>query len=171
MAATSICSNQSSSRLTFKVGALKFNGSKSGRRCAIPDVVKASIEQSDSNSNISIWKKAGAAAVLSAAMCLTPPAMADLNKYEAAAGGEFGNGTAQQYGEADLRGRDFHGEVGVAHFFSVGDDAFEGPYLLPAETRFYYDPLQDLRRSNFTAADCRSCNFKDAKLQVPTLCI
>ncbi|CAL8469422.1 g8963 [Coccomyxa elongata] len=36
--------------------------------------------------------------------------MADLNKYEAAAGGEFGNGTAQQYGEADLRGRDFHGE-------------------------------------------------------------
>ena len=25
--------------------------------------------------------------------------------------------------------------------------------------------VQDLRRSNFTAADCRKCNFKDANLQ------
>ena len=25
--------------------------------------------------------------------------------------------------------------------------------------------LQDLRRSNFTAADCRDCNFKNTKLQ------
>ncbi|CAG9465037.1 unnamed protein product [Pedinophyceae sp. YPF-701] len=35
------------------------------------------------------------------------PAMADLNKYEYEAGGEFGVGTAGQYGEADLTGRDF----------------------------------------------------------------
>ncbi len=25
--------------------------------------------------------------------------------------------------------------------------------------------MQDLRRSNFTAADCRDCNFKNTKLQ------
>lgn len=25
--------------------------------------------------------------------------------------------------------------------------------------------MQDLRRSNFTAADCRDCNFKNSKLQ------
>ena len=83
--------------------------------------MQAFSKQTESNSNISLWKKAGTAAILSAAMCLTPPAMADLNKYEAAAGGEFGNGTAQQYGEADLRGRDFHGEVGIAQRF--GEDA------------------------------------------------
>ncbi len=45
---------------------------------------------------------AGAALALSAALVLggAPGALADLNKYEAAAGGEFGNGTALQYGEA-----------------------------------------------------------------------
>jgi len=45
---------------------------------------------------------AGAAVALSAALVLggAPGALADLNKYEAAAGGEFGNGTALQYGEA-----------------------------------------------------------------------
>ena len=31
---------------------------------------------------------------------------------EALAGGEFGNGTAQQYGEADVQGRDFSNQVG-----------------------------------------------------------
>ena len=61
-----------------------------------------------------------------------PQASAELNQYEAEIGGEFGNGTAQQYGEAEIPGKDFS--------------------------------KQDLRRSNFTAADCRDCNFKDAKL-------
>lgn len=51
-----------------------------------------------------------------------------------AAGGEFGLGTAQQYGEADLKGRDFS--------------------------------QQKLQRSNFTAADCRDCDFHGANLQV-----
>ena len=46
-------------------------------------------------------RKAGAALALSAALVWgpVPCALADLNKYEAAAGGEFGNGTALQYGE------------------------------------------------------------------------
>lgn len=55
---------------------------------------------------------AGAAATLlsfSAFAC--PPALADLNKFEAAAGGEFNVGTAAQYGEAELRGKDFSGQV------------------------------------------------------------
>jgi hypothetical protein len=56
-------------------------------------------------------RKAGTAALLSAALFIASPAFADLNKYEAAAGGEFGNGTAQQFGEADLKGKDFHGQV------------------------------------------------------------
>jgi hypothetical protein len=48
-------------------------------------------------------------------------------------GGEFGRGSAMQYGEADIQGKDFHG--------------------------------QDLRRSNFTSADCRNANFQGTKLQ------
>lgn len=44
--------------------------------------------------------------------------------------GEFGIGTALQFGEADVKGQDFSN--------------------------------QQLQRSNFTAADCRDCNFKGA---------
>lgn len=58
------------------------------------------------------WRGVGAAIALSSALCIGGPAIAELNKYEAAAGGEFNNGTAQQYGEATLVGHDFHGEVG-----------------------------------------------------------
>jgi uncharacterized protein YjbI with pentapeptide repeats len=63
-------------------------------------------------------------AAVGAAIILTAmPACAELNKFEYSAGGEFGMGTAQQYGEADVKDRDFSG--------------------------------QDLRRANFTSADCR----------------
>lgn len=46
---------------------------------------------------------AGAAVTIS----LAPPALADLNRFEYNAGGEFGVGSALQYGEADLKNRDF----------------------------------------------------------------
>lgn len=52
-----------------------------------------------------------AAGLISLGMVLTQPSFADLNKYEAAAGGEFNVGTAMQYGEAELRGKDFSGQV------------------------------------------------------------
>jgi len=71
-------------------------------------------------------------AILASCALSAGPAVAELNKFEQEVGGEFGLGSAQQYGEADLKGRDFS--------------------------------KQDLRRSNFTAADCRDCNFKDSKL-------
>jgi hypothetical protein len=86
-------------------------------------------------SGVDAVKKAVAATSVSLALSagvFSPGALAELNQYEAKIGGEFGNGTAQQYGEAEIPGRDFS--------------------------------KQDLRRSNFTAADCRDCNFKDAKL-------
>lgn len=55
---------------------------------------------------------AGAAAtVLSFGAFAFQPALADLNRFEAAAGGEFNVGTAAQYGEAELRGKDFSGQV------------------------------------------------------------
>ena len=55
-----------------------------------------------------------AAAVLSLGAFACGPALADLNKFEAAAGGEFGVGTAMQYGDAELRGKDFSGQVFVS---------------------------------------------------------
>ena len=48
-----------------------------------------------------------------AAMVLFNPfnlAKADLNKFEYEAGGEFGKGTALQFGEADIKGKDFSGQ-------------------------------------------------------------
>lgn len=56
-------------------------------------------------------KKAVAVVLGTGLLIAGSPAMADLNKYEAAVGGEFGKGTALQYGEADIAGKDFHGEV------------------------------------------------------------
>lgn len=54
-----------------------------------------------------------AAAFLSLSLFACQPASADLNKFEAAAGGEFGVGTAAQFGEAELRGKDFSGQVQI----------------------------------------------------------
>lgn len=92
-----------------------MNGSRGGGHLLHPGIVVASANRVETDRSFVNWRNAGTAAVLSAALCLSPPALADLNKYEAAAGGEFGNGTAQQFGEADLRGRDFHGEVCIQH--------------------------------------------------------
>ncbi len=55
--------------------------------------------------------KGAAAAFLSLSLITCQPASADLNRFEAAAGGEFGVGTAAQFGEAELRGKDFSGQV------------------------------------------------------------
>lgn len=51
---------------------------------------------------------AGAAAAAAAAVLLAAsPASADLNRLEAQITGEFGIGSALQFGEADVKGRDF----------------------------------------------------------------
>jgi uncharacterized protein YjbI with pentapeptide repeats len=100
---------------------------------------------------------------IGAAVCVSAPSLAELNKYEALAGGEFGNGTAQQYGEATLPGHDFHGEVGrLAH--APMHACSVQPFRRGAAGSGFA-AVQDLRRANFTAADCRKCNFKDANLQ------
>jgi hypothetical protein len=52
-------------------------------------------------------KQAAAAFALSVSVLAAGPAFADLNVYEAAAGGEFGIGSAAQYGEANISGKDF----------------------------------------------------------------
>ncbi|WIA37298.1 hypothetical protein OEZ86_014236 [Tetradesmus obliquus] len=89
-----------------------------------------------------------AAAVLASALLMCPAALADLNVYEAAAGGEFGIGSAQQYGEADIQGKDFSNQARIQTAYRESEDA-----------------IIDLRRSNFTSADCRKANFKNSNLQ------
>ncbi|KAL4859245.1 Thylakoid lumenal protein [Chlorella vulgaris] len=68
-------------------------------------------------------KAAGAAAAgMAAALVLVvQPASADLNKYEAAAGGEFNIGTARQYGEADVKGQDFSNQDLQRSNFTAAD--------------------------------------------------
>lgn len=54
-----------------------------------------------------VAKNTAMAGATAAILLAAQPSYAELNKFEAAAGGEFGMGTAQQYGEADVKGRDF----------------------------------------------------------------
>ena len=115
-----------------QMNALRACSPAQSRSTAARRVVKAAAFASF---DAEVAKKTVVAASLSLALSVAafvPQASAELNQYEAEIGGEFGNGTAQQYGEAEIPGKDFS--------------------------------KQDLRRSNFTAADCRDCNFKDAKL-------
>lgn len=64
-----------------------------------------------------------AAAVLASALLMCPAALADLNVYEAAAGGEFGIGSAQQYGEADIQGKDFSNQARIQTAYRESEDA------------------------------------------------
>jgi hypothetical protein len=52
----------------------------------------------------------GVATASTAALFLAGPVSADLRSFEAERSGEFDVGTAKQYGEADVQGRDFSGE-------------------------------------------------------------
>lgn len=94
---------------------------------------------------------AGAGAALSAALLFAPPAMAELNRFEFEAGGEFGSGTAAQYGEADLKGRDFSNQnLQRSNFTSADcrDCSFKGSKLAGA-----YFIKTVVARANFEGAD------------------
>ena len=86
-------------------------------------------------------------------------------------GGEFGIGSALQYGEADIKGKDFHGQVILTQYcFLCVNSNMHCPDPLASQRAsmsllLSISIMQDLRRSNFTAADCRNCNFSDSKLQ------
>ena len=91
-------------------------GTSSTRSAAGPASIRAlcTCNSVPQHRELTVAKKtlAGAAATLvSFGAFAFQPALADLNKFEAAAGGEFNVGTAAQYGEAELRGKDFSGQV------------------------------------------------------------
>lgn len=94
---------------------------------------------------------AGAGALAAALLLVSGPAVAELNKFEYNAGGEFGNGTALQYGEADVHGRDFSKQNLQRSNFTAADcrDAdFSGAQLQAA-----YFMKSVLAHANMEGAD------------------
>jgi len=84
--------------------ALHPNASSSTRRNARAIAVcKATVEKREP---WRVVRDVSAAAILSMALFSTQPAFA-LTAREAEIGGEFGRGTALQFGEADIKGKDF----------------------------------------------------------------
>lgn len=132
-------------------------------------------------------KRSGAALLLSGAL-FAAPAFANLNKYEEAAGGEFGSGTAMQYGSAEAEGRSFDGQdLRRANFTSANlkkasfkNSKCQGAYFIKAvayKTDFTGADLSDvlmdravLNEANLTDAILERAIFtrsdlSDAKIQ------
>lgn len=99
-----------------------------------------------------------AAGLLSLSLALTPPSLADLNKFEAAAGGEFGVGTAMQYGDAELRGKDFSGQVSIDSILSkvAGTAAVSSR---AAHTRTPHHAISGLETIEFHISRCKECKL------------
>ena len=98
-----------------------------------------------------IARDAGAAALFSATLLVTQPAFAELNKFEEEIAGEFGTGTALQFGEADIKGRDFSDQdLRRSNFTSADcrDCNFKNAKLVGA-----YFIKAVLPRANFENAD------------------
>jgi len=96
----------------------------------------------NADSSSSFGQKAASAAValLAGSFLAGEPAIADLNKYEYNAGGEFGNGTAMQYGGADESNGDFKNQDLRRSNFTAAD----------------------VRRANFQNAKLNGCFFMKA---------
>ncbi|KXZ51654.1 hypothetical protein GPECTOR_11g108 [Gonium pectorale] len=118
-------------------------------------------------------RSAAAAFVATATVVLAGPALADLNAYEAATGGEFGIGSAQQYGEADVQGRDFSGQDLRRSNFTSADcrnatfkgSNLQGAYFIKAvtfRTNFEDANLSDVLMDRATMVEA---NLKNAVLQ------
>ena len=115
----------------------------------------------------------GASCAVAAALWANAPAVADLNKFEAAAGGEFGIGTAQQFGEADLRGRDFSNQDLTRSNFTAADcrqcnfanSKLAGAYFIKAVTYQANFENADLSDVLMDRAVLVEANLKNSILQ------
>lgn len=113
-----------------------------------------------------------AAALVSLSLFSGAPALADLNKFEAAAGGEFGVGTAAQYGEAELRGKDFSGQDLRRSNFTSADarnanfkgTKLQGAYFIKAVTANANFEDADLSDVLFDRAVLNGANLTNANL-------
>ncbi|XP_059589545.1 thylakoid lumenal protein TL20.3, chloroplastic isoform X5 [Vitis vinifera] len=76
-----------------------------GNYCRVLNLLKLCFEKREANAESKKWQRLVSTALAAAVVTLSPvmPAVADLNKYEAETRGEFGIGSAAQFGSADLR--------------------------------------------------------------------
>eukprot|EP00200_Dunaliella_tertiolecta_P004084 CAMPEP_0202355708 /NCGR_PEP_ID=MMETSP1126-20121109/10486_1 /ASSEMBLY_ACC=CAM_ASM_000457 /TAXON_ID=3047 /ORGANISM="Dunaliella tertiolecta, Strain CCMP1320" /LENGTH=203 /DNA_ID=CAMNT_0048948361 /DNA_START=156 /DNA_END=767 /DNA_ORIENTATION=+ len=110
---------------------------------------------------------------LTLAPTTTFPAHAELNKYEAGIEGEFAGGTSQQWGEADIDGKDFSNQdLRRSNFTSASakkanfsNSNFSGAYFIKAvlaganfENAIVTDVLMD--RAVIVDANLRNANFE-----------
>lgn len=119
--------------------------------------------------------RAAAACALAAALLLSSslPASAGLNEREAELGGEFGNGTAQQWGEASIDGKNFDGEdLRRSNFTSASlkkasfrGAKLNGAYLIKAVAPGADFEGADLSDTLFDRAVIVDANLKNAILQ------
>ncbi|EMS49565.1 hypothetical protein TRIUR3_20706 [Triticum urartu] len=103
------------------------------------------------------WRVAVSAA-LAAAVVVAMPAHADLNKYEADQRGEFGIGSAAQFGNADLK---YHAPPASFRllFLLVFLHWVADAVLFCGFCRNTVHVNENFRRANFTSADMRESDF------------
>jgi uncharacterized protein YjbI with pentapeptide repeats len=80
------------------------------QRAAVRASLIKQAESKEAARSFTNWKAAAVASLISLSACIAAPAFADLNRLEATVEGEFGKGSAMQYGEADIKGKDFSGQ-------------------------------------------------------------
>eukprot|EP00798_Chlamydomonas_sp_ICE-L_P019490 gene19490-26153_t len=143
--------------------------------------------------NASKWSEASvatASAILASTLLFAAPSYADLNRFEQEAGGEFGQGSAQQWGEAEIGGKDFSKQdLRRSNFTSAkcrktdfSDSNLQGAYFMKAvtfqanfENANLSDVLMDravmveanlknavMERAIFTRSDLRDANIEGA---------
>ncbi|KAG2497359.1 hypothetical protein HYH03_004518 [Edaphochlamys debaryana] len=118
-------------------------------------------------------RAAACATVATSLLAVAGPSLADLNTFEYDAGGEFGIGSAVQYGEADLKGRDFSGQDLRRSNFTSADcrnasfkgSNLQGAYFIKSvayRTDFEDANLSDVLMDRATMVEA---NLKNAVMQ------
>lgn len=117
MACTAYLANPCATGAGARLSARPRSGRSAGRAIAVRCVGTGEVPSLGQRTVSAV-----AAAFLAGTVALGAPplAHADLNKFEYSAGGEFGIGSAQQFGEADESDADFHGQVGTPMPVLVG---------------------------------------------------
>ncbi|XP_048141645.1 thylakoid lumenal protein TL20.3, chloroplastic isoform X1 [Rhodamnia argentea] len=161
--ASSSSSSSSSSSNSRIAKPLQLASRSSGVVCEIESPVKASFRESKT------WRAVASAALAAAVVSFSSslPASADLNKYEAETRGEFGIGSAAQFGSADLRKAVHVNENFRRANFTAADmresdftgSTFNGAYL---EKAVAY-------KANFTRADL-SDTLMDRMVKIQDSC-
>jgi hypothetical protein len=107
--------------------------------------------------------RAAAAALAALFVASSGPAYAGLNELEAEMGGEFGIGSAQQWGEASIDGKNFDGQdLRRSNFTSASANQSRPPSFRGAKLNGAYLIKAVLPKANFEGADVSDALFDRA---------